>query len=240
MERSFKQSIPRYYEIEIPHDEPTQRPDSAHAARHRWPLLIAMHGYQGDKDSMMRVARKIAGNRMIAISLQGHNQFFQRYGKDDLTDTKNYRVVFGWGTSYKMEESVRLHHEAVTELIRTAVRHHYADPERVFLLAFSQACAYNYRYVFTHPRAIRGAIGVCGGVPGDWHENPRYRRARTHVLHIAATDDEWFTREKNLEHKKRLAERAASLDFRFYNSPHRFPRNSIPHIRRWIEKHLDG
>src|ERR1700726_67497 len=74
------------------------------------------------------------------------------------------------------------------------------------------------------PDEIRGAIGVCGGVPGDWHENPRYRSARTHVLPIAATDDEWFTREKNLENKSKLAQRAASLDFRFYNSEHRFPR----------------
>jgi predicted esterase len=230
MERSFTQAIPRYYEIEIPQGSPPGG---------RWPLLIALHGYQGDKDSMMRVARSIAGGRMIVTSLQGQNQFFARYGKDDLADVKTYRVVFGWGTSYKMEESVRLHHEALRRLIALAVRHQRADRERVFLLAFSQACAYNYRYVFTYPRAIRGAIAVCGGVPGDWYENPRFLRARTHVLHIAATDDEWFSREKNLEQKKRLAERAASLDFRFYNSGHRFPRASIPHIRRWIGKHLD-
>jgi predicted esterase len=230
MEQSFKQAIPRYYEIEIPKGPPPRR---------GWPLLIALHGYQGDKDSMMRVALKIAAARMIVISLQAHNQFFQRYGKDDLTDTRSYRVVFGWGTSYRMEESVRLHHEAVRRLIRVAVRDHRADPQRVFLLAFSQACAYNYRFVFTYPRAVRGAIAVCGGVPGDWYENPRLRPARTHVLHIAATDDEWFSREKNLEHRARLAERARSLDFRFYNSEHRFPRSSIPHIRRWIEKQLD-
>ena len=228
MECSFSTTTHRYYELELPK---TPSPE-------RYPLLIALHGYQGDKDSMMRVARRIAGEGMVVISLQGQNQFFLRHGANDLTDPKSYRVVFGWGTSYKMEESVRLHHEAVKKLISLAVRQHRADPERVFLLAFSQACAYNYRYVFTYPRDIRGVIGVCGGVPGDWHENPLYRPARTHVLHIAATDDEWFTREKNLENKQKLAERAASLDFRFYNSEHRFPRRSIPHIRRWIAAHL--
>lgn len=228
MECSFDSTLRRYYEIDFPRAP----------SRGRHPLLIALHGYQGDKDSMMRVARRIAGDGMVVISLQGQNQFFIRHGANDLADTKTYRVVFGWGTSYKMEESVRLHHEAVRKLIGLAVRQHRADPARVFLLAFSQACAYNYRYVFSHPDEIRGAIGVCGGVPGDWHENPRYRPARTHVLHIAATDDEWFTREKNLENKSKLAERAASLDFRFYNSEHRFPRRSIPHIRKWIAAHL--
>jgi len=229
IEGHFTSRIRRYYDLEAPRSR---------GSRGLWPLLIALHGYEGDKTSMMRVARRIAAGRMVVISLQGQHQFFRRYGKDDLAQPKKYPVVFGWGTSYRMDESIDIHHQAVRRLIRLAARDHRADPQRVFLLAFSQACAYNYRYVFTYPNDVRGVIGVCGGVPGDWFENPRFRRARTHVLHIAATDDEWFSREKNLEHKARLAERAASLDFRFYNSKHRFPRNSIPHIRKWIEKHL--
>jgi predicted esterase len=118
------------------------------------------------------------------------------------------------------------------------VRKYRADPQRIFLLAFSQACSLNYRYVFTHPRAIRGAVCVCGGVPGDWTESPHYRPAATHVLHIAARQDEWYSGEKNQEFRRQLGQRAATLDFRFYNSRHKFPRSSIPHIRRWIEKHL--
>ena len=228
MEHFITSAIRRYYELELPH------------TRHRrkcWPLMIALHGYQGDKNSMMRVAHRIADGKMVVISLQGQNQFFIKYGTGDLTDPKTYRVGFGWGTSYKMEESIELHHSAVRELIQLAAAKYHADPRRVFLLAFSQACAYNYRFVFTHPRDIRGVIGVCGGVPGDWNENPRYHPARTHVLHIAATRDVWFSREKNLELRRKLSQRAGSLDFRFYNSPHKFPRSSIPHIRKWIEKH---
>jgi predicted esterase len=80
---------------------------------------------------------------------------------------------------------------------------------------------------------------VCGGVPQDWSENLRYQPSLTHVLHIAATQDEWYSREKNLEFRRQLAERAASLDFRFYQSTHRFPRAAIPHIRHWIEDHLE-
>src|SRR5215469_14497517 len=229
MELSFTGTIRRYYELEIP---------KAARGRRRWPLLLALHGYQGNKDSMMAVARRIAACRMVVVSLQGHNQFFLRYGTHDLTDPKTYPVVFGWGTSYKMEESVRIHHQAIRRLIRLAVHKYRADASRVFLLAFSQACAYNYRYAFTHPDQIWGTIGVCGRVPGDWHSNPLYKPASIHVLHIAATEDEWCSREQNLDQRRKLAERAASLDFRFYKSKHRFPRNSIPHIRKWIEQHL--
>jgi predicted esterase len=229
MEHFITSTIRRYYELELPHTG---------TSRKRWPLMIALHGYQGDKDSMMRVACSISNGKMVVISLQGHNQFFINYGTADLTDPKTYRVGFGWGTSYKVEESIALHHSAIRELIELAVKKHHADPRCVFLLAFSQACAYNYRFVFTYPREIRGAIGVCGGIPSDWNENPLYRKARTHVLHIAASEDVWFSRAKNLEFRRKLAQRTASLDFRFYKSPHKFPRTSIPHIRKWIQKHL--
>lgn len=224
MEAFFTSRIRRYYDFELP---------NASGHHGRWPLLIALHGYEGDKTSMVALASRIACGRMIVMSLQGHNQFFIRRH-----DPKGNRVGFGWGTSYKMGESIQLHHEGIRRLIRIAVGKHGADARRVFLLAFSQACAYNYRYVFAHPRAIRGVIAVCGGVPGDWNENPRYRKARTHVLHIAATQDEWYSHEQNLGYQRKLAERAASVDFRFYESTHRFPRASIPHIHQWIEDHL--
>ena len=226
MEAFFTSRIRRYYNLELP------KPERLHQ---RWPVLIALHGYEGDKTSMMTLASHIADGRMIIMSLQGQNQFFLRSGRHD---PKSNRVGFGWGTSYKMGESIQLHDEGIRWLIRAAVWRHAGDPKRVFLLAFSQACAYNYRFVFSHPRVIRGVIAVCGGVPGDWDENPRYRKARTHVLHIAATQDEWYSHEQNEEYRRKLAERAASVDFRFYESTHRFPRASIPHIRQWIEDRL--
>lgn len=225
MEDTFRSSIQRYYAVELP---------TAHERRKKWPLLLALHGYEGDKDSMMRVAKFIAADKMVVISLQGPFQFFRRLVKNP----QELQVAFGWGTTYKMQDSIKLHHRDLDTIMAIAKKKYRADPERVFLLGFSQACAANYRYVFTHPCSIRGVIAVCGGVPGDWGVNPRYRPASTAVLHIAARKDEWYSREKNLENRARLAERAATLDFRFYNSTHKFPRQSLPYIRRWILERL--
>ncbi|HLW79429.1 MAG TPA: hypothetical protein VKU44_07495, partial [Terriglobia bacterium] len=169
MEQFLTSPVRRYFDLELPH--------ARGGSDRRWPLLIALHGYQGDKSSMMRVARRIAAGRMVTVSLQGPNQFFVNYEDDP----KNYRVGYGWGTTWKMEESIELHHSDVRALIDLAVRRYRAARSQVFLLAFSQACSYNYRFVFTYPQAIRGAVAVCGGVPGDWDSNPQYRRAETHV-----------------------------------------------------------
>ncbi len=206
MEQFFLSSTRRYYELELPR----VRPPSG-----GWPVLVALHGYQGDKDSMMRVASRIAAGRMIVMSLQGPNQFFINYEDDP----KNYRVGYGWD---------------LRKLLDLAVRKHQASDSKVFLLAFSQACSYNYRFIFTFPYAARGAIAVCGGLPGDLETNPNYHRASTAVLHIAATHDKWYSREKNRAMREQLQKRVASLDFRFYNSTHRFPRRAIPYIPKWI------
>ena len=128
MEHFFTSPIRRYFEVELPRQ---------HNRKKRWPLLIALHGYQGDMTSMMRLARRIADGRMVAMSLQGPNQFVLRDGNE----TKNFRVGFGWGTTFKVEESHQLHHRDLRAVIDLAVRQYHADRRRVFLLAFSQACA---------------------------------------------------------------------------------------------------
>jgi predicted esterase len=225
MEKFFPGAIRRYYEVELP---------SNHLRRNRWPLLVALHGYEGDMVSMMRLAKHVADGNMVVISLQGPHQFFRRL----VRNPKDRRVVFGWGTTYKMEDSIKLHHRDLETIIRISVQQFRADPQRVFLLAFSQACSLNYRYIFTHPRAIRGAVAVCGGVPSDWNTNSHYHLSSTHILHIAARLDEWYSAEKNLEYRGQLSQRAATVDFRFYNSTHKFPRRSLLHIRDWIKKHL--
>lgn len=222
MEQYLTRSIRCYYDLEL----------GRGPAGGRRPLLIALHGYQGNKDSMMRLARRVGNGRMVIISLQGPYPFYYRLGWPQ----EQRAIGFNWGTTYKMEESVAIHHKNIRTVIGLAARRCQADPRRVFLMGFSQACALNYRFVFTHPRMVRGVIAVCGGVPHDWNENPAYRRSRTSVLHLAATRDEWYTRDQNLEFRRKLAERASSVDFRFYNSTHRFPRAAIPHIRRWIER----
>jgi predicted esterase len=224
MEQFFENRLRRYYELELP---------KAHRSKRRWPLLIALHGYEGNKDSMMRIAKRIGAGKMVVISLQGPFQFIRRG-----STATNFRIGFGWGTTWKMDESIALHHSDLRKVIALALKKFRADPARVFLLGFSQACSYNYRFVFTHSRVVRGVIAVCGGVPGDWDSSPRFRPVHTHILHIAASRDRWYSRAKNLTFPIMLAERAASVDFRIYQSTHRFPRAAIPHIRRWIERHL--
>ena len=64
-------------------------------------------------------------------------------------------------------------------------------PERRVLVGFSQSVGLNYRFVATHPDAVRGVIGICGGLPGDWDDGA-YQPVTAAVLHIARGGDEYY------------------------------------------------
>src|SRR5947209_7062284 len=127
MERTLTSPLTCYYDLELPPN---------HARRRKWPVLIGTHGYEGNKESMMRLVLRIAGEKMIAASMQGPYQFWLPPADGD---ARNRRVVFGWGTDYKGLDSVAWHHHSMRQLISTLVRDHCADPDRVFLVAFSQS-----------------------------------------------------------------------------------------------------
>lgn len=67
----FTRPIRRYDQLE--------RPDH-HSRGKSWPLLMALRSYEGNKNSMMRLASRIGDGKMTVMSLQGHDQFF-RWGR---------------------------------------------------------------------------------------------------------------------------------------------------------------
>ncbi len=81
----------------------------------------------------------------------------------------------------------------------------------MFLLGFSQSCALNYRFAFTHPERLRGVVGICGGIPGDWETSATYRQAEFDVLHLTGTRDEFYTPERVRDYERQLKTRARSV-----------------------------
>ena len=197
------------------------------------PLLIALHGYGGTKESMLALAHRICGDRSAIASLQGPHQHTQRrQGRPG--GTRTVRIAFGWGTMHNSAENRALHHEFLRRVLREISKKHPIDRKKIFLLGFSQSVGLNYRFAFTDPNTIRGVVGVCGGIPGDWETSREYRRSPTDVLHISGTKDPFYPLERVRTFKAALERRAASVEHHFVPTRHIFPRRCIPTIRRWL------
>jgi predicted esterase len=227
IEKATDQRINLYYDLYVP--------DGVGADPK--PLLVAFHGYEGNKESMMALAQKINSSDFIIASVQGPNAFFVR--DSDPGKTSKPKIGFGWMMQYKAEETIALHHRTLLGIIDEVSKEHRIDRAAIFLLAFSQSVSLNYRFGFTHPGVIRGVIAVCGGIPGDWDQD-KYHKSDTDVLIIAGETDEFYPAERTRTFKDALSKRARSVEYQCFPVGHVFPRESLPVIDQWIRDRMTG
>jgi len=218
-ERSLSAEIKLYYDVHVPKPRPA-------------PLLIALHGYGASKRQMMREAQAIAPEGFAIVSLQGPHQHM----KEAREAGGPLRFGFGWLTNFRPEESVAVHHAALLELIDSLTNEGIADPRLIFLLGFSQSCALNYRFAFTHPHSLRGVIGICGGMPGDWETSELYKQTNAAVFHLSGERDEFYPPSRVSDYAAQLRERANDVEFRSYDAGHEIVQPMRDDVRSWLEQ----
>lgn len=213
---TFKTEINLYYDLFIP--EKLEKPA---------PLLISVHGYGAHKRYMMREAQAIAPDNFVIASIQAPHQHFRR------TDS-GYKVGFGWLSDFKPEESVALHQKFVSDVIEKLSKENLIDTSQIYLYGFSQACALNFRFAFTHPEKLRGIIGVCGGVPSDLETNKTYRPTTADVFYLYATDDEFYSLEKYESFEEKLRKCAGVFTSKSYEAKHEITDEMREDIKNWL------
>ncbi|MGH9883808.1 MAG: alpha/beta hydrolase, partial [Pyrinomonadaceae bacterium] len=183
-----------------------------------------------NKRQMMREAQQMVPENFAIASLQG----FHQHIRDPKEPGGPLRFGFGWVTNFRSDESVGIHHRALLDLIEGLVAESVADRQRIFLLGFSQSCALNYRFAFTHPELLRGVIGICGGLPGDWETSELYQPTRASVFHLAGARDEFYSPERVSDYAERLKLRAHQVEFRSYDAAHEIVTPMREDVLEWL------
>lgn len=213
---SLTAEIKLYYDLFIPEK-----------AEPNAPLLIAVHGYSAHKRYMMREARAVAPDGWVIASVQAPHQHFTKLDA-------GYRIGFGWLTDHKPEESVALHHKFLLDVIDKLSNDGTIDRERVYLYGFSQACALNFRFAFTHPEAVNRIVGVCGGIPGDLETNTIYKPFDADTLYLCGDDDEFYTQEKFTAFEQKLRGRLPNFQSKQYAAKHEITEEMREDIRAFL------
>jgi phospholipase/carboxylesterase len=220
--RNLTAEVKLYYDLHLPVVQPA-------------PLLIALHGYGEDKELMMLQAQALIPEGFAIVSLQGFHQHMKRPKEPG----GRARYGFGWLSDFHPEDSWAIHHQALLDLIETLTNEGVADPARIFLLGFSQSCALNYRFAFTHPDLLRGVIGICGGLPGDWETSERYRPTKAAVFHLTGARDEFYSPARVADYEERLRLRASEVEFKSYDAGHEMARAMRDDVRAWLRKNSE-
>ncbi len=220
VEFNLKSEIKLYYDLRTPAVLPA-------------PLLIALHGYGANKKQMMREGLAMAPADFAIVSLQG----FHQHMKEPKEPGGPLRFGFGWLTNFHPEDSVAIHHRALLDIINQLKVDGVVDRERVFLLGFSQTCALNYRFAFSYSDVLRGVIGICGGIPGDWETSETYSPTSAPIFHMAGTRDEFYPPTRVADYAERLRLRAESVEFQSYDAAHEIVPAMREDVREWLGKH---
>lgn len=189
-------------------------------------LVAALHGFGQDPETILRLSEKMLGPHTAIAAIQGPNEFFL---------DRNGEVGYCWNTNRHASSAIRLHHDMVLHVLNEAGREYAVPPERRLLLGFSQPVALNYRFAATCPDAVRGVIGICGGVPGDWETAP-YQQVNAAVLHIARREDEYYPPAVTEHYAARLRTRTRDVEYHLLEGGHRFPSAGGPIVERWLAR----
>jgi predicted esterase len=196
------------------------------------PILLGMHGYGLDAESLFPVLLRVAPPHALVVSLQGPESALL-----EGTNPADPRRGFHWGVSPNPDDNRAVHRTSVAEAIAWADAHG-GDPGRVLLFGFSQPCSFNYRLALDPPHGVhfRAIAAICGGIPGEWTANePGTASSReTDVLHISARTDQFYSLERIAPFKERLAARFRSAAHGLYDGGHRIPSASTNEVRAFL------
>jgi len=190
-------------------------------------LIVALHGFGQNPETMLRLTGNLLGPRHVIAALAGPNQFY-------LQGDGN-QVGYAWVTHQHAASSIRLHHDMLLHVFSDAGREYDIPPGRRLLIGFSQPVGMNYRFAATHPDAVRGVIGICGGIPSNWEEG-QYQKCSAALLHIARREDEFYKPAVTERYAGRLRVRADDVEFHMLEGGHRFPSKAGPLVERWIAR----
>ena len=190
-------------------------------------LAVALHGFGQNPEVMLRLTGKLLDPRHVIAALAGPYQFYLASNRSD--------VGYCWVTHQHSASSVRLHHDMLLHVLNEAGREFAIPPERRMLIGFSQPVGMNYRFAATHPDAVRGVIGICGGIPSNWEQGP-YQKCSAALLHIARREDEFYKPEVTEKYADRLRLRADDVEFHLLEGGHRFPSKAGPLVEQWIAR----
>jgi predicted esterase len=204
-----------------------QAPPSADASN---VLVAALHGFGSNPEVMLRLTERLLGPEYVIAAVQAPNQFF-------LSQNSN-EVGYCWATHKHSDSSVRLHHEMLLYVLDEVGRQYGIPAERRLLVGFSQPVGMNYRFAATHPGAVRGVIGICGGVPKNWEDGP-YGKVSAALLHIARSEDEFYAPAVTEKYAERLRLRANDVEFHMLDGGHRFPSKAGPVVEHWIRRTVE-
>lgn len=118
------------------------------------PLVIFLHGYGSNEDDLFGIRESLPDHYTV-LSVRGRLELgsggYQWFNRR--TDSAQYD-----GNS----EDLKLSAEALTDFVRRVTEKYHTQPDKVFLVGFSQGAMMTYEVALRHPEVLHGIAALSG------------------------------------------------------------------------------
>lgn len=187
------------------------------------PAIVLLHGRSGDEDVMWLLDRAlppgclVVAPRAILADPAGGYAWHPRRPHE-------------WPSVPMFDQAVA----AVTQFVRALPFEYAADPDRIFLMGFSQGAATALATALQHPGLVRGVVALVGFMPtGVDPLQALVALGGLPVFVAAGQRDDVIPLDVARAAAQVLREAGADLTYREYDTGHKLDRAAINELRQW-------
>jgi phospholipase/carboxylesterase len=199
----------------------------------RPPLLVLLHGIGADENDLFPIASML-DPRLHVVSLRAPHDYAIGHAW--------FNIEFGLGG---IRPDVGQAHQALADLVawlRAAPDRHGTDPDRTYLLGFSQGAMMSLGVLRTAPERLAGVVALSGRNADGLFEATAAAAAIAAVPLLVAhgTHDDVLPVDNG--RAIRDAHQGTAVDFTYREFPvgHGVSEDEIALVDAWLREHLDG
>ena len=188
-------------------------------------LLIAIHGYGQSCSRFIQNFSALADRNFLVVAPQAINQFYWERGK----------VGFTWLTKFMREQTLSDTIDYFERVLRAVEQDFDFDPERVFLMGFSNGAAMAFRLGTSGVVKPAGIVACCGDLPADVAERLSGLE-RFPVLIAHGKEDSMVNLDKAREAESVLRSKGFETETLFFDGGHEMGPAELDRILDWLQE----
>ncbi len=198
------------------------------------PLLLLLHGVGSNERDLMGLAPWLDGRFFVASARAPITLGYDAYGWFRFEFTPNGPVVMD---PAEAESSFRLILRFMDELIEA----YGVDPNRTYLVGFSQGTIMGLSVALTHPAKVAGMVAMSGRFPDAIRPQiaPLEELEDLPILLQHGTEDPVLPIHYGRAARKILDSLPVRLDYREYRMGHHVTQESLADMSAWLTARLD-
>ena len=197
------------------------------------PLLILLHGLRSNETDLFSLTPYL-DERFLIVSVRAPYAL-------GLDQYAWYRVTFDSTGSERNVEDFECSLEVLTRFIGEVVSTYDADPQRVYLMGFSQGAITSVATLLTRPQLLTGVVAMSGALPYEILPSAAAPERLTNipVLVVHGIYDDVLPIAEGRTLRLHLSTLPVQLDYREYPMRHQISDQSLDDVCGWLIEELN-